>query len=378
MKRHFLCILLSCCLLGTAGAQTTAKDWYAKGLKLNDSLKNTAAVKAYEKAIQLDANYFDAYFRLGWTYNDVNDYDKAIAVLLKAVQLKKEDAYTLQELGYAYKGKQNYTAALNYLNQAITIKADYARAYKQLGDVYLKLKRDNEAIAAYEKTYALDNKQETACYELGYWYNAKGNYDKALEWLNKAIAIKPAVSSYNELGFAYYSQKKNDEAIAAYKNALQINPLNGTAYKGIGDVYRRNYSPAKTAEALASYQMAVQNNPSSAGSYFGMGWCYNELKKYDSAITSLTKAVVLDNTMVAAYTEMGYAQYMKGYNSDALATFNKGLSINPKQKLPLYYKGLVYIALKDKAGASNTYNQLLPIDGDLAAKLAAKINTLTQ
>lgn len=378
MKRRLLSMMLCICLLGTASGQTSARDWYAKGLKLNDSSKNTEAVKAFGKAIQLDVNYFDAYYRLGWTYNELHDYNMAIVRLLKAIQLKKNDAFSLQELGYAYNGKQNYTEALNYLNQAIAVKPDYTRAYKQLGDVYLKLKRDAEGIAAYEKAYALDNTQETVCYELGYWHNARGNYDKALEWLNKAIAIKPAVDSYNELGFAYYSLKKNDEAIAAYKNALRVNPLNGTAYKGIGDVYRRNYSPAKTTEALASYRMAVQNNPSSAGSYFGMGWCYNEQNNYDSAITNLNRALALDDTIVAAYTELGYAQYMKKYYSDALATFNKGLSLNPKLKLPIYYKGLVYIALKDKTSAGNIYNQLLPIDAELAAKLSAKINVMTQ
>ncbi len=87
-------------------------------------------------------------------------------------------------MGYAYKKKENYTEALNYFNKAIIAKPDYATAYKQLDDVYIKLNRDNEGVTACEKAYNLNNKNEDACYEMGYWYNGIDNYEKALEWLN--------------------------------------------------------------------------------------------------------------------------------------------------------------------------------------------------
>lgn len=357
-------------------AQTSSKEWFNKGVELIDSSIFAEASKAFERSVAMDANFAEAYYRAGWTYNELNNFDKAIDRLLKAVQLKKDYAFALEELGYAYKKKQSYTEALNYLNQAVIIKPDYARAYKQLGDVYASLKRIEESITAYEKAYTLDNKQDQACYEAGYLYNGKGNYDKAMEWLFKAISIKPTVNCYNELGFAYYSLKKNDDAIAAYKNAVRINPLNGTAYKGMGDVYRRNYSPAKTSEAMDNYKIAIRNNPSSAGSYFGLGWCFNELRNYDSAINYLLTAIQLDKTIQAAYTELGYAQYMKGLNSDALKTFDNGLALNPKQKLPLYYKGLVYVVLKDKYDANKMYDLLQPLDASLADKLLTKINGL--
>ena len=376
MIRFFSSLLLIILCSVTINAQTTSKEWFNKGIALNDSSRFTESSKAFERAIALDNNYAEAFYRAGWTYNELNNFDKAIDRLLKAIQLKKEYAFALQELGYAYKKKENYTEALNYLNQAVTIKPDYARAYKQLGDVYKSLKRNEEGITAYEKAYALDNKEEQACYEAGYLYNGKGNYDKALEWLNKAIGLKPTVNSYNELGFAYYSLKKNDEAIAAYKNALRINPLNGTAYKGMGDVYRRNYTPAKTTEAIENYRVAIRNNPSSAGSHFGMGWCFNEFRNYDSSIIYLLKALQLDKTIQAAYTELGYAQYMKGLNYEALKTFDNGLALNPKQKLPIYYKGLVYVVLKDKYNANKMYDLLPQLDASLADKLLTKINTL--
>jgi superkiller protein 3 len=376
MLRLFTTVCLFIFISTNATSQLTAKEWFNKGVSLNNISDNITAVKAFEKAINLDAQYADAYYRLGWTHNELGAYDKAIEHLKKAVELKKDYAFALQEMGYSYKKKENYTDALNYFNKAIIAKPDYATAYKQLGDVYINLKRGTEAAAAYEKAYTLDNKNEGACYELGYWYNQNNNFEKALEWLNRAAAIKPTVSTYNEIGFAKYKLLKNDESIAAYKSALLINAGNGTAYKGMGDVYRKNYTPAKTTEAIENYRKAITNNPKSTGSYFGLGWCFNELGKYDSSIVMLKKVIELDGTFTAAYTELGYAQYMKGFYTDALNTFNKVIGIDVKVTLPRYYKGFVYIAQKDKANATKMYEELKPLDKTLADKLLIKINAL--
>ncbi len=144
----------------------------------------------------------------------------------------------------------------------------------------------------------------------------------------------------------------------------------------MGDVYRINYTPAKTTDAIENYRKAIRNNPKSSGSYYGLGWCYNELGIYDSSIVNLKKSAVLDDQFISTYTELGYAQYMKGYYTDAINTFNKGLYLDTKATLPFYYKGLVYIAQKDKTNALKMYDDLKPLDNALAGKLLAKINAL--
>lgn len=375
MKQIVLSVLFTIAVY-TVNAQTTATGWFSKGKDLITASKFDEAIEAFEKAISMDGKYAEAYYKLGWIYNDKELYTTAIEKLKKAISLNPDHANAYQELGYAYKKKGDYYEALANINKAIIIKPGYALAYKQLGDVYVKLDRKSEAITAYENAYTYDNKNSSACYELGYLYNGKEEYEKALLWLNRALAIKPEVSTYNEVGFAYYKLKKNDEAIAAYKNALQINPKNGTAYKGIGDVYRRNFSPAKTTEAKENYLKAIENNPKSAGSHFGLGWCYNELGTYSLSIPSLKRAIELDSKLAAAYTELGYAQYMTGYNYDAINTFDKGIAISTDAKLPVYYKGLVYIVLKDKTNAYKMLDQLKPLDSKLYDKLYNKITAM--
>ena len=361
--------ILSLIVAAVSFAQTTSTEWYNKATKLFDDEQYKEAAVAFDKASQLDPKKEDAFYKAGWCYNDLGRYDNAIDRLNKTVALNKNNHLAWQELGYAYKKTSKNELALSCLKKAVEIKPTYALAYKQMGDVYQNLDKDDDAIAAYKKCYLNDEENDDACYNLGYIYTA-------LEWLNKANKIKEGVDVFNEIGFANYKLKNNDEAINAYQSALKINSKNGTSYKGIGDVYRLNYSPAKITEAIESYVNAIEYNPKSSGSHYGLGWCYNEKSRYEEAIPMLVKAIELDKTFGAAYTELGYAYYMTAKYAEGLAALKAGLVQNSKSTLCRYYSGLIYVKQKDIANATIMYNELKPLDAKLAEKLLAKINAM--
>ena len=356
-------------------AQTTSKEWLDKAEKLYDDKKYKEAAVAYEKAISLDPKDIFALYKAGWCYNDLEQYAYAIDRLKKAVALDEYFDQAWQELGWAYKKTDKNEDALNCFKKLIELNPT-AYAYKQLGDVYQNLGKDAEAIIAYKKCYENDNKNDDACYNLGYIYNELGEYNNALEWLTRANEIKKGVDVYNEIGFSNYKLKKNGEAITAYQNALELNEKSSTAYKGMGDVYRLNYSPAKVDDAITNYLKAVEYNPKSSGSYYGLGWCYNEKERYEEAIPFLIKAIELDRTFGAGYTELGYAQYMTEKYKEGLNTLKAGLAQNNKSILCRYYSGLIYVKQGDKTNAYTMFTELKPLDAKLADKLLVKINAM--
>lgn len=357
-------------------AQITSRQWFDKAeSQFNDKKYNEAAV-SYDKVSELDPKNQKAFYMAGWCYNDLEKYPNAIDRLKKAVALKKDDHLAWQELGYAYKKSSKNAEALDCLKKAVAISPTYALAYKQLGDVYQNLGQRADALAAYKKCYENNNKNDDACYNIGYLYNGMAEYENALEWLKKAKDLNNKTDVNNEIGYAYYKLKKNDEAISAYRNTLLLNEKNGTAYKGMGDVYRINYMPAKVTEALESYLKAIEYNPSSSGSHYGLGWCYNEKARYSDAIAALNKSIELDRTFAASYVELGYAQYMTGKYPEGINTLKAGIAQDGKNKLCRYYSGLIYIKQNDKTNATIMYNELKPIDTKLADQLLTKINAL--
>ena len=77
-KKKLLLLSIAVLMTGFAMAQTTAKEWYDKGIKLMDDESYTEAITAFEKASALDPKDEDAFYKAGWCYNDIRKYDKAV------------------------------------------------------------------------------------------------------------------------------------------------------------------------------------------------------------------------------------------------------------------------------------------------------------
>ncbi len=358
----------------TLTAQITAKEWLVKADGLFNQKKYSEALLAYEKTTELDKRNVRALHMTGWCSNDNKNYNKAIVVLQKALEITTTNNEVYQELGYAYKKLQKYDDALYNLIKAKSLNAKYKETYVQLADVYAALGKKADALASYKTLLEIDPTNIKAPYEIGYLFNGLEKYDSALVWLNKALTIKETVAIYNEIGFANYKLKKNDEAIKAYDNTTRLDGKNGTAYKGRGDVYRRNYSPAKISDAIIQYQKAVELNPKSSGSFYGLGWCYIENKNYEEAKKVLNTSITLDPTLTIAYTELGYSYYITKNYTDAVTTFKKALTLDSKSSLSAYYLGITYIAQNDRANAQQMLIVLQNLKSDLATKLEAKLN----
>ncbi len=98
---------------------------------------------------------------------------------------------------------------LNIFKILFQLKKNNASAYKKLGECYFLLNDLKNSSKMYEKSLEI-NPENDACYcEYANVLLCLGHYDKALNNLNKALAISP----YNFMAFYYkaraYSLKKD-------------------------------------------------------------------------------------------------------------------------------------------------------------------------
>src|SRR4029453_14851631 len=91
-----------------------------------------------------------AVYNIGWSHNELKQYQQAIAPLERAVRLKPDYAEAHSELGYALRKRERFSDAMRSYNQAIQLKPDYAPPYFGLGDLYhYNLSQSENAIRAY-------------------------------------------------------------------------------------------------------------------------------------------------------------------------------------------------------------------------------------
>lgn len=118
------------------------------------------AIRYFERAMQQDeANSKAYYYKLGWLYNDVEQYAAAARMLEKAIVYKDRDASYREELGYTYLMQANYNEAVVQLKKAIEINPQSKMGYYYQGLCYLAQNKKNEAMSIYQRLKVIDAPQ---------------------------------------------------------------------------------------------------------------------------------------------------------------------------------------------------------------------------
>jgi tetratricopeptide (TPR) repeat protein len=82
---------------------------------------NDEAIKQLKLAMDLDENYYDAYFNLGLVYNDEERLDDAIKMAQKATEISPRDYKGFLLKGMIYRKLKMYEEAIKALNEANTL-----------------------------------------------------------------------------------------------------------------------------------------------------------------------------------------------------------------------------------------------------------------
>jgi len=204
----------------------SAVDWLEKGKSFLNAKKYDDAIKAYDKAIELDPepdNAAGAYFGRGVVYNMKGQLDRAIEDFNKAIELYPDYAHVYVSRGYVYSRKGQYDKAIMNFNKAIELYPDYANTYFGRGLAYYMKGQYDRAILDYNKTIELDPNDAVAYYTRGATYDMKGQYDRAIIDYTNAIQLNPQYTeAYNNRGIAYAHLGDAQKALENLKIAAKL------------------------------------------------------------------------------------------------------------------------------------------------------------
>ena len=307
---------------------------------------------------------------------DAEQYDKAKTMLKSILQTSPID------------GRANFLLGNIYLIQTVTDSAkivfqrglagtDGAKLnYVGLGTIDL----DNGNTVAAEANFALalkdaKKKDVEGLTAIGraYTYSAKPNYKKAIEVLNKGKAINPNDALVQlALGDAFYGDKNQNEAYAAYRNAFQFDPtllrakvqlgvlLKGAksydeAIKSFNEVIaiNPNYGPVYR-ELAETYYKWGRNKPSKSKEYMQTAIGFYEkylsltdyslhsrmrhadflvlVKDYKALEAEANKMIEMDKVNPRIFRYLGYSAYENG-NADLAIKSLESFIANPNNKV---------------------------------------------
>jgi tetratricopeptide (TPR) repeat protein len=224
-----------------------SQDWVNKGVDLTDLGKYDEAIKAFDKAIELDPKNANAWQEKGWALHGLGRYNDAIKALDKAIELDQLDKPS-SSVAWHIKG-----IVLEKLGRTAEANAAYAKA-KELG---LVMHPWTSTSAGPESSGSITNPQDAdAWVNKGLTLEDQRKYDEAVTAYDKAIELDPGnVEAWFRKGFTLRLQGKYDEAIKAFDKAIELNPRYEVAW------YNKGYTLellGRTAEANAVYAKAKE------------------------------------------------------------------------------------------------------------------------
>lgn len=201
----------------------SAAEWFERGHELDISGKFTEAIKAYNKAIELNPQYTDTYINRGALYDDLGKYQQAIKDYNKAIELNPQYAKAYNNRGNAYVTLGKYKQAFKDFNKAIELNPREAALYSNRGIAYAKLGNAQQAFKDFNKAIELNPQYAKAYNNMGALYFDLGKYQQAIKAYNKAIELNPPfAAAYNNRGEAYYKLGDTQQAIRDYKISAKL------------------------------------------------------------------------------------------------------------------------------------------------------------
>ncbi len=120
--------------------------------------------------------------------------------------------------------------------------------------------------------------------------------------------------------------EQNDQAIAAFKKQIEINPYDQYAYNNLGLAYE---AELKYDDAIQQFQKQIEINPLDPFAHGALGELYVRQKKFPEATPELEKAVELQPQNPLLLISLGQSYIATNQTEKGMAAFEKAISLAP-------------------------------------------------
>jgi len=263
---------------------------------------------------------------------------------------------------------------------ALKIDPGFAPALLARGNVMTRARKYPEALKDYSGAIQSDSELADAYNNRGVLYaNAFGEFDRAVEDLEKAVSLKVASPGYQlNLGIVRYKRKDYLKAIIALKEAekRRAPKVRVLLYRA-----KAHYRLGMVKEAHEDINAAIALKPRKSELYTAKGHFLLISRKYNPSLKVLDKAIKYDKKNDKAFLYKGLAQgslgeysrasrsfrdsvkwaekpseamaylckseRLRGHNRRAVRQCEKALQYNPDFGPAYIQRGLAFLALKD-------------------------------
>ncbi len=221
------------------------------------------AISQLNKAAELKPQDLQPHYLLALVYSSTQNFKKAAEeyeLILKSLSATDpQNVEVFSYLGQLYYSQGEYQKAVEQFKRILVIEPNNAEVMSILGSLYLETEERPEAIEMFQKALEIDPEHDGSLNSLGYMYAEDGiHLDKAIELISRALRIDPDNGAYlDSLGWAYFKKGQYEKALGNLQKAVILfeDPV---IYDHLGDVYLKLDQQDK---ALESWRNSLEMKP---------------------------------------------------------------------------------------------------------------------
>jgi tetratricopeptide (TPR) repeat protein len=217
--------------------RSSAERLYLQGLAQLSRDDYARALPYFEKAVETDANYAEAWYQAGYCYGVLGRHTEALKASRQAAKLRPEWAATFVNIGASSYALGQYKEAVDAYRQAIRLDDDNAEIQYSLGLTFGKMNRADEEILAYRRAIALKPDHVNSIERLGLALFKLRRFADSAAAFDSLKAYRPDAKTYNYLGESLLETGKAEDSIEALNAALGYNPNFEKARYNLGRAY---------------------------------------------------------------------------------------------------------------------------------------------
>lgn len=344
-------------------------------LNLEDTIQ---ALKDYSQAINIVPDDDRFYNQRAQVYYEQGKYDLADKDYLKMISLKEGDVMGYMGIGRNANAQKRYEDAIKQFDYVVKLEPNYSSAYSFRAESYIGLKKYNEAIddvisalgidrdrkafyelqeladSAFEQTVAKlkvqkikEPNEQSWNYDLGIVYERAAKYNKAIAYYKESLEKESNIITASRISSCYDDLGDYDKALEYCNQAIALDSVKANYLYEKANILD---NAGRTQEAIKTMSDYIANTPDEPAGYYQRGWFKDHSGDIEGALEDYTMAITLQPNVAYAYLNRGVLYRLKGENAKAESDFKQVVRLDsiPEEAECSFY-AYYYLGQKDKA-----------------------------
>lgn len=302
------------------------------------------AVKQFDYVTKLSSGYSSGYAFRAESYVGMKKWDEATDDIMTALKLDTN----LKAFGMATELKE---PALTMLVRKIKVQSAKAPNDSQwpyiIGTMYESNDQYDKAIEYYNKAYEKDPNL-TIIYRISKCYSSKGDFNQALNYINQALNMDSTdVDCMVAKSDILSEMDKLDECINQWDKVIELDPESGLYYLQRGWIKKYN---GDLDGALEDISMCIVLEPKISTGYIARGDLYTRMGNTELAEADYRKVIELEQKPEDC-NAVHYAYQSLGYNDKAIAVIDSVINSDTTEYSSYYDAACLYSRMQNKEKA---------------------------